>query len=106
MAGIIERNAKMPMTLRRRTGITDGKPSYDDFPCKGMLFDFNQADLDYFGKISNGTIVSGRKVLLAPLDGVVDTTCRIVIDGEENIIRAVRAIRNLKSEILGYKLAV
>ena len=94
------------MTLRRRTGIVDGKPIYADFPCMGMLFDFSQADINYFGAVSNGTIYSGKAVLLAPIDGIVDTTCRIVIDGKENAVRAVKTIRNLKSELLGYKLAV
>lgn len=106
MAGLIERNARVAMTLKRRTEIVDGKPAYIDIPCKGMLFDFTQADLDYFGRVSGGSIYSGRAVLLPPIEGGVDTACRIVVDGEECAIRALKTIRNLKSEILGYKLAV
>lgn len=101
MAGIIERNAKTPMTLKRRSGIVDGKPSYAEFACRGMLFDFSQADLDYFGKIG-----TQKTVLLAPLDGVVDTTCKISFDGKEYNISAVKTIRNLKGVLLGYKVVI
>lgn len=101
MAGLIERNAKKAMILMRRSAIIDGKPSFTNVLCRGMVFDFTKSDLDYFGRVG-----TQKTVLLAPLDGTVDTTCKISFDGKEYNISAVKTIRNLKGVLLGYKVVI
>ena len=37
MAGIIEKHAHTAMTLKQRSGIVDGKPTWDSTDCLGMV---------------------------------------------------------------------
>ena len=62
MPGLIERNARIRMTLKQRGGISDGKPVWTSVLCNGFTLDMTQADVEYFGRIKDGRIF-----LIAPL---------------------------------------
>ena len=107
MAGLIERKAKTDITVKTQAFVdgepvfTDGKTTYTDLPAKCMVLDMSQEDLDYFGRIKNGTIF-----LIAPFAGTMAETCQIVHKGKTYDSKGIRTIKNMKSEIVGYKVAV
>ena len=102
MAGLIERKAKIPITVKLPNGTySDSKPQYDEFPAKCMFFDATREDKDYFGTTRNNTIF-----LIAPFEALLKKGCQIVHDGKIYDSEGIRTLRNTNSEILGYRVAV
>lgn len=101
MAGIIERNAKTPAVIKQKVSIVDGKPTWNSTPCVCMVFDFTQADIQYFGAVQNGKIF-----LVSPLPNPPKLPGMIVLDNIEYDIKGIKIYRNLKGELLGYRIAV
>jgi hypothetical protein len=102
MAGLIERKAKTPITIKQQTGtFVDSKPQYAEYSAKCMFFDASQEDLDYFGVTDNNMIF-----LIAPFETELKKGCQIVHDGKTYDCQGLRTIRNTSGEILGYKAAV
>jgi hypothetical protein len=102
MAGMIEKKAKTPITIKQPTGsFTDGKPEYSEVPGMAMFFDFSQRDLNYFGSIKNGKIF-----LVAPLATDPILPGKIIFNNKEYDLKAIKTYRNTKSEVLGYRCAV
>ncbi|MCD8295476.1 MAG: hypothetical protein LUE27_09590 [Clostridia bacterium] len=101
MAGIIERNARDTAVIRRRAGIEDGKPVWSEEECLCFPMDFEQSDRDWLGAIE-----SGKVFLVAPMGEAPGLPGMVVYNGEEYDIRGVRTYRNLRGELLGYRVAV
>lgn len=102
MAGIIERNARIRLTLKQRSGISDGKPTWSGISCRGFFTDMTQADFEYFGRIRNGRIF-----FVAPFAGTAPKLpAMIVCDGVEYEVQGIRTYRNLQGVLLGYRMAV
>ena len=101
MPGIIERYAKTAMTLKQRSGIVDGKPTWSSTACVGMVLDFTKSDLEYFGAIQNGKIF-----LVSPLDFTPTLPGMMVCSGVEYEIKGIKTYRNLRGVLLGYRMAV
>lgn len=99
MAGIIERNARISLILRQRVGIKDGQNQYDDYPCLGFVLDFNQNDFSVFGTVKNGKVF-----LVAPISNLSPCLpAQIVYDDNEYDVLVIKAYRNLKGVLLGYR---
>ena len=88
------------MTLKQRGGISDGKPVWTSVLCNGFTLDMTQADVEYFGRIKDGRIF-----LIAPLRSVPALPAMIVCDGREYEVKGIKTYRNLKGELLGYRMA-
>lgn len=101
MAGIIEKHAKTPVTLKQRSAIVDGKPTWSSTDCLGMVLDYTARDIGDFGAIKNG------KIFLVPPLGFTPTLPGMVLcEGKEYEIKAVKTYRNLKGVLIGYRIAV
>jgi len=101
MAGLIERNAKNIISLKQRTGISDGKPVFGTaVSCLAMIFDFRQSDKNEFGSIQNGKIF-----LIAPLSSPPALPGFVSCDGNDYEMKSVKILRNLKGVVLGYRVA-
>ena len=46
MAGLIEKNAKTPITIRIAGEIIDGQPSFENHPAMAMVFESSQSTSD------------------------------------------------------------
>lgn len=102
MAGVIEKYANNPITIRRRVGIVDGQPEWEEVGGVAMIFDFSQADIDYFGAIKNGAIF-----LVAPtISKPPQVPGQVLHDGKIYDIQGVKTYRSLKGQLLGYRVAV
>ena len=101
MAGIIERYAKTAMTLKQRSAIVDGKPTWSSTACLGMVLDYTGRDIDDFGAIKNGKIF-----LVAPMAFTPALPGMMLCDGVEYEIKGIKTYRNLKGVLLGYRIAV
>ena len=101
MPGLIDRHARTPLTLRQRAGIVDGKPTWREYSCRGMILDFSARDIDYFGAIRNGKIF-----LVAPFEITPELPGTIVFGGREYDIKGIKTYRNLRGVLYGYRMAV
>lgn len=101
MAGIIEKHAKTAMTLKQRSGIVDGKPTWSSTDCLGMVLDYTSSDVGYFGAIKNGKIF-----LIPPLEFTPTLPGKMLCGGVEYEIKGIKTYRNLKGVLIGYRMAV
>lgn len=101
MAGIIKKNAKTTAVIKQCCSIVDGKPVWTTISCLCLVFDFTQADIQYFGAVQNGKIF-----LVAPLKNHPQLPGMIVLDNVEYDIKGIKIHRNLKGVVLGYRIAV
>ena len=102
MSGVIEKYARNSITIRKRVGIVDGKPEWEEFGAIAMIFDFTQRDMDYFGDVKNGTVF-----LVSPtISQAPELTGQVVYDGKCYDIQGIKTYRNLKGQLLGYRIAV
>lgn len=103
MAGLIERNAKLDITISQITGeIVDGQHVYRTIHAKAMhLQDFGRAEFDQFGTIRNGKVI-----LVAPLSRAPEPPGQICCEGRSYDIQQVQELRNLKGVVQGYRIAV
>ena len=101
MAGLIEKHAKTAMTLKQRVSVVDGKPTWAETPCRGMVLDFTARDTGYFGAIQNGKIF-----LVVPLPFTPTLPGKMLCDGVEYDIKGIKLYRNLRGVLIGYRMAV
>ena len=113
MAGVIEKYANNPITIRRRVGIIDGQPEWEEFAALAMMFDFTQSDIDYFTSSgikrggNLGSIKNGKVFLVSPAIGQApELPGQVLHDGKTYDIQGVKTYRNLKGQLLGYRVAV
>ena len=101
MAGIIEKHANTTVTLKQRSAIVDGKPTWSSTECLGMVLDYTARDIDDFGAIKNGKIIFIPPLAFTPaLPGMIQC------NGVDYEIKAVKTYRNLKGILLGYRIVV
>ena len=100
MAGIIEKNAKTPITIRRRSGIADGKPVFSEFPAVSMVFDSSSSDFNRTGAVQRSKVF-----LIPPLEIYPGLPCEVIHDGETYTIKSIKTITNIKGVLLGFRFA-
>lgn len=102
MASIIVKNAREVYTLRNSSGIIDGKQVWAEKEVRGLSFELQKAEFD-----ASGTVQAEKVFLIAPqadLDGIT-IPAQIVHDGAVFDVMSVKALRNLKGELLGFRVA-
>jgi hypothetical protein len=106
MAGLIEKNAKTPITVRVAGEIIDGETSFENHPALAMVFESSQADVDNYGSVIDnyGTVQQEKTFLVAPFDVKPEIPCEIIYDEENYVVKSIKTIRNMKGVLLGYKI--
>jgi hypothetical protein len=99
MAGIIEKNAYLQLILKQAGDVSDGKYSWIDTECSGMVLDMQSNDFNQFG-----TLQDGKVFLLAPLKFEPLLPAKIVCDGKEYDIKGLKTLRNIRGVVLGHRL--
>lgn len=102
MAGLIEKNARETYTLRNSSGIIDGQQVWSEKSVRGLSFELQKAEFD-----ASGTVQAEKVFLIAPqseLDGIT-IPAQIVHDGAVYDVMSAKALRNLKGELLGFRIA-
>ena len=102
MSGLIEKNARETYTLRNSSGIIDGKQVWSEKEVRGLSFELQKAEFD-----ASGTVQAEKVFLIAPqadLDGVT-IPAQIVHDGAVFDVMSAKTLRNLKGELLGFRVA-
>ena len=102
MAGIIEKIAKTPITIKQETGIVDGQVIWgQDISALAFEMGFTQTDIGMFGAIQNGKIF-----LVAPTSVTPEQPAQIVCNGKTYDVKGIKPYRNMKNVLLGYRIAV
>lgn len=102
MAGIIEKIATTPITIKQQTTILDGKVVWgQNIEALAFEMGFTQTDIGMFGAIQNGKIF-----LVAPTYIVPKQPAQIVCNGETYDVKGIKPYRNMKNILLGYRIAV
>lgn len=106
MAGIIEKNAKTPITIRIASDIVDGETSFVNHPALAMVFESSISDLNNFGnKIDNyGTVQHETTFLVSPFGVTPDIPCEIIYNNACYDVKSIKIMRNMKGVLLGYKI--
>ena len=99
MAGLIEKNATIPITIRISGEITDGQTSFENHPAMAMVFESSQTDSDNYGTVQNT-----KTFLVAPFDVTPEIPCEIIHNDACYTVKSIKTIRNMKSVLLGYKI--
>lgn len=102
MAGLIEKNARETYTLRNSSGIIDGKQIWAEKSVRGLSFELQKSEFD-----EAGTVQAEKVFLIAPqadLDGVT-IPAQIVHDGAVYDVMSVKALRNLRGDLLGFRVS-
>ena len=99
MAGLIEKNAKTPITIRIAGEIIDGETVFENRSAMAMVFESSQTDSDNYGTVQNT-----KTFLVAPFDVTPEIPCEIVYNGENYTVKSIKIIRNMKGVLLGYKI--
>ena len=100
MAGIIEKNARLDLTLKQAGDeITDGKETWFSVPCRGLLLDMRSNDFNLYG-----TLQDGKVFLVAPLPDEPLLPGFILYSNKEYEIKAIKTLRNLRGVVLGYRI--
>lgn len=99
MAGLIEKNAKTPITIRIAGEIIDGEMVFENRPAMAMVFESSQSVSDNYG-----TVQQEKTFLVAPFDVTPKIPCEIIHDGACYDVKSIKIIRNMKGVLLGYKI--
>ena len=99
MPGLIDRYKRETYTIKQRSGIVDGKPTFTEIQAQGLSLDTSKDDESSFG-----TVHRGKVFFVAPLDSTPQIPCKIVYDGVEYDVRTVERLMTLRGELWGYKL--
>lgn len=100
MAGLIEKNARLDFTLKQAGDeIEDGKHTWIEVPCKGLLLDMRSNDFNLYG-----TLQDGKVFLIAPLQEEPLLPGFIVYGKKEYEIKTIKTLRNLRGTVLGYRI--
>ena len=102
MAGLIEKNAREVYTLRNSSGIIDGKQVWAEKEVRGLSFELQKAEFD-----ASGTVQAEKVFLISPqsdLEGVT-IPAQIVRDGAVYDVMSAKTLRNLKGDLLGFRVA-
>ena len=101
MAGIIEKIATTPITIKQQTTILDGMVVWGrNIEALAFEMGFTQTDVGMFGAIQNGKIF-----LVTPTSVTPEQPAQIVCNGKTYDVKAIKPIRNIKNVLLGYKIA-
>lgn len=102
MAGLIEKNAREVYTLRNSSGIIDGKQVWAEKEVRGLSFELQKAEFD-----ASGTVQAEKVFLIAPQADLESVTipAQIVHDGAVYDVMSAKTLRNLKGELLGFRVA-
>jgi hypothetical protein len=102
MAGLIEKNATETYTLRNSSGIIDGKQVWAEKSVRGLSFELQKSE---FGEA--GSVQTEKVFLIAPqadLEGVT-IPAQIVHGTAVYDVMSVKALRNLRGDLLGFRVA-
>ena len=99
MAGIIEKNAKNPITIRIASDIVDGETSFVNHAAMAMVFESSQLAFDNYGTVQHETTF-----FVAPLDVTPELPCEVIYDNACYDVKSIKIMRNMKGVLLGYKL--
>ena len=100
MAGLIEKNARLDFTLKQAGDeIEDGKHTWIEVPCKGLMLDMRSNDFNLYG-----TLQDGKVFLVAPLKDEPLLPGFIVCNGKEYEIKTLKTLRNMRGTVLGYRI--
>ena len=99
MAGLIEKNAKTPITVRIASEIIDGETSFVNHPAMAMVFESSVSDLNNYGTVQHETTF-----LVAPFDVTPEIPCKITHNNACYDVKSIKIIRNMKGVLLGYKI--
>lgn len=102
MAGIIEKIATTPITIKQQTTILDGLVVWGrNIDALAFETGFTQTDVGLFGTIQNGKIF-----LVAPTSVTPEQPAQIVCNGKTYDVKGIKPYRNMKNILLGYRIAV
>ena len=99
MAGLIEKNAKTPITVRIAGEIVDGETLFVNHPALAMVFESSQTASDNYGTVQHETTF-----LVAPFGVTPDIPCEIIYNNACYDVKSIKLIRNMKGVLLGYKI--
>ena len=99
MAGLIEKNAKTPITVRVASEIIDGETSFVNHAALAMVFETSQLAFDNYGTVQQETTF-----YVAPLNVTPELPCNVVYNNECYDVKSIKIIRNMKGVLLGYKI--
>jgi|GEM_PF-6681623 hypothetical protein len=111
MAGLIERLAQTPVKIHIPTGtFVDSQPAFDEIEAKAFIFEREENPVENPEK---GTINSGVVMLVAPVFSeeteaklTLTLPAKVEVDEKMFDISSVRNLRNMKGELLGYRMAL
>jgi hypothetical protein len=102
MAGIIEKIAQTPITIKQEVGISDGKTVWgNDISALAFIMSFQQSDISLYGTIQNGKVF-----LVSPTQREPKLPAIILCNGEKYDVKGVKPYRNMKNVLLGYRIVV
>ena len=99
MAGLIEKNAKTPITVRIAGEIVDGETLFVNHPALAMVFESSKTASDNYGTVQHETTF-----LVSPFDVTPDIPCEIIYNNACYDVKSIKIIRNMKGVLLGYKI--
>lgn len=102
MAGIIEKIAHTPITIKQEVGILDGKTVWgNDISAVAFIMGFQQSDISLYGTIQNGKVF-----LVPPPQREPRLPAIILCNGEKYDVKGIKPYRNMKNVLLGYRIVV
>ena len=99
MAGLIEKNAKTPITIRIASDIVDGETSFVNHAAMAMIFESSELAFDNYGTVQHETTF-----LVSPFGVTPDIPCEIIYNDACYDVKSIKIIRNMKGVLLGYKI--
>lgn len=99
MPGPIDRYKRETYTIKQRSTIVDGKPTFTETEAHGLSLDLGLDELSVFGQVHRGKVF-----FVAPLASTPQLPCVIVFDGVEYDVQTVERLMTLGGTLWGYKL--
>lgn len=99
MAGPIERYKRETYTIKQRSSIVDGKPTFSEISARGLSLDLSKDEVSKYGNVARG-----RVFFVAPLDSTPTMPCKIVFDSVEYDVQSIEVLKTLRGALWGYKL--
>lgn len=106
MAGLIGKIAKTDVKIYIPKGtFLDSAPGFDEVEAKAFIFDSKDNPVEYPEK---GTVNYGTRMLIAPLSSGREPTVpgKVKVGGKTFDISNIRTLRNMKGDLLGYRIAL
>ena len=99
MPGLIEKYKRDTFTLKRRSGISDGKPTFSSETCEGLSLDMTKEEISVFGLNHRGKVF-----YVCPLETTPQLPCKITFDGLDYDVQTIEVLRTLRGELWGYRM--